>query len=42
MTTTPSGSRKPKRFLTAEQNYDLWVRMLTTVPIEGLSPTGEN
>jgi len=26
MTTTP---RKPKRFLTAEQKYDLWVRMLT-------------
>lgn len=24
--TTP---RKPKRFLTAEQKYDLWVRMLT-------------
>ena len=21
--------RKPKRFLTAEQKYDLWVRMLT-------------
>src|SRR5690606_41592685 len=26
MTTT---ARKPKRFLTAEQKYDLWVRMLT-------------
>lgn len=26
MTTTP---RKQKRFLTAEQKYDLWVRMLT-------------
>lgn len=26
MTTTP---RKPKRFLTAEQKYGLWVRMLT-------------
>src|SRR5690606_23783741 len=29
MTTTPSGPRKAKRFLTAEQKYDLWVRMLT-------------
>ncbi len=26
MTSTP---RKPKRMLTAEQKYDLWVRMLT-------------
>jgi len=26
MTTTP---RQPKRFLSAEQKYDLWVRMLT-------------
>ena len=26
MTTAP---RKPKRMLTAEQKYDLWVRMLT-------------
>ena len=24
-----SSIRKPKRFLTAEQKYDLWVRMLT-------------
>jgi transposase len=24
-----SVSRKPKRFLTAEQKYDLWVRILT-------------
>jgi transposase len=24
-----SSMRKPKRFLTAEQKYDLWVRMLT-------------
>ena len=26
MTSTP---RKPKRMLTAEQKYDLWLRMLT-------------
>lgn len=24
-----SASRKPKRFLTAEQKYDLWVRIVT-------------
>ena len=24
-----TGQRRPKRFLTAEQKYDLWVRMLT-------------
>ncbi len=24
-----TSTRRPKRFLTAEQKYDLWVRMLT-------------
>lgn len=30
-----SEQRKPKRFLTGEQKYDLWVRMLT----EQITPT---
>ena len=33
-----SPDRKPKRLLTAEQKYDLWVRMLTGPQPPGWRP----
>jgi hypothetical protein len=32
-------TRKPKRFLSAEQKYDLWVRMLTGQITQGAAAT---